>query len=428
LRRTTVPRDAARRLRARVLVGAALAAVALLVVAGCAREGLVKRRLLVVGIDAADWGIIEPLMAQGKLPNLSKLVESGVSCGLRSLEPKQKSPTIWTTIATGKAPEEHGIGDYVDPASKNLMTSNMRRVRTFWDILGEKGISVGVIGWLISWPAEPVNGYMVTDYFYYVPKGGQPPPEKTTYPDELAAQIDSLRVLPGSISDADLATLADLGAAERPASAERLPTGGRLLEKRARDEMPGLLDGLRDLIASDRTSVGAARHLMRTHPTDVVAIYLRGVDTASHKFWSAGHRGHVPFAVSNTEAAVFGQTLERYYVATDGMLGELVRAAGDDATVIVCSDHGFSGPKRGQAVGGINDHGPVGILVMSGEGIRRGVKIDEQSVGEITPTILALYGLPVASDMDWDASSAALTDEFLRVHPVRYVASYEPSN
>jgi predicted AlkP superfamily phosphohydrolase/phosphomutase len=419
-------RDAAWARGAAAFAAATLAAFVLLLAHGCARETRVERRILLVGIDSADWSLIEPLMAQGKLPNLSKLVESGVSSRLRSLEPKQKSPTIWTSIATGKLPQEHGIGGYVDPATKNLMTSNLRKARTVWDILGENKRTVGVIGWLVSWPAEPLNGYMVTDYFYHVPKAGRPFPEKLAFPNQLASEIDSLRVLPESVSDALVASFADLGAAPSPKEIARLPIGQRLAEARAsREEMSGLVAALRDLIASDRTFFRVARHLMGTHPTDVVAVYFRGVDTASHRFWAAAHRGRVPFEVSRTEAAVFGKTMERYYGHTDAMLGAIVRAFGDDATIIVCSDHGFEGPKRGQEIGGINDHGTVGILVMAGEGIRRGVKIDEQGVCDVTPTILALFGLPVASDMNGKVIEDALTEDFLAAHPVREIASYE---
>ena len=87
---------------------AAVLALALIagVVVGCGQRGSVTGgRILMVGIDSADWDVIGPLMEEGKLPNPTALVEAGVSCDLHSLEPKQKSPTIWATIATGKLPE-----------------------------------------------------------------------------------------------------------------------------------------------------------------------------------------------------------------------------------------------------------------------------------------------------------------------------------
>ncbi|MCK4915441.1 MAG: alkaline phosphatase family protein, partial [Candidatus Eisenbacteria sp.] len=159
-------------------------------------------------------------------------------------------------------------------------------------------------------------------------------------------------------------------------------------------------------------------------PTDVSIVYLRGVDTASHKFWAAAHPGDVGFPVSQTESRVFGATVARYYEYADEMLGLLVDEFGD-GTVIVCSDHGFDGPKPGQTPGGINDHGPIGILVMSGDAFRDGVRIEERSVRDVTPTILALCGLPVGDDMDGSVIEDAFEPAFLRSHPPRRVRTYE---
>ncbi|HYW68301.1 MAG TPA: alkaline phosphatase family protein, partial [bacterium] len=207
------------RLLAAGLLAVALAAAA----AGCGGGAGPVDRILMVGIDSADWDVIEPLMAEGKMPNLGALVESGVSCDLHSLEPKQKSPTIWTTIATGKLPEKHGITDYVDSTTKNLMTSNTRTARTFWDILGERGMTVTVIGWLVSWPAEAVNGYMVTDYFRFSPKPDRPLPEHLTYPEELCEEVEPLRVAGEDVTDEELERLIDLEAAMTADEAQRLP-------------------------------------------------------------------------------------------------------------------------------------------------------------------------------------------------------------
>lgn len=380
---------------------------------------------MVVGIDGAEWAVLTPLLERGKLPNLAGLIDSGAACGLRSLEPKQKSPVIWTTIATGKYPEKHGISDYVDPAAGRLLTSNVRTARTFWDVLGEDGRRVTVVGWLVSWPAEPLNGYVVTDYFRYPPKPDRPPPERLTYPDELLGEIEPLRVNPEAISDDDVARFVDLDRVLSSEDAQRLPVPEMLAEMRGISAVERMIGSLRDFMAGDRTFLGVARHLMARRPTEVTVIYLRGVDSTSHKFWPAAHPGGVGFEVSRSEAGVFGNTLERYYEYADEMLGELVAAFGDGGTVIVCSDHGFEGPKPGQRPGGIRDHGPVGVLVMAGEDIRPGIRIPERRVEDIAPTILALYGLPVGDDMDGSVVEEALTDEFLRAHPVRRTDSYE---
>ncbi len=393
--------------------------------AGCGGGGtLPSERILFVGIDSADWDVIDPLLGEGKLPNLKALVESGVSCDLHSLEPKQKSPTIWATIATGKLPEKHGITDYVDPLTKNLMTSNVRTARTFWDIIGERGTSVTVVGWLVTWPAEAVNGYMVTDYFRHSPRPDRPLPEHLTYPDVLMEGVEPLRVAGDDITDEDLSRFISLDAAMTADEAQRLSVDQMFMEMRAMNELERRADALRNILAGDRTFLGVMLHLMKAHPTDVSVVYLRGVDTASHKFWADAHPGEVGFPVSQTENRVFGGTVERYYEYADEMLGELVDHFGE-GTILVCSDHGFEGPKPGQLPGGINDHGPIGILVMAGDAFRDGVRIPERSVEDITPTLLALLGMPVGDDMDGAVIDEAFEPRFLREHPVANIPTYE---
>ena len=409
------------RLLAAVLATALIAGV----VAGCSERGPeAGGRILVVGIDSADWDVIGPLMDEGKLPNLTALVESGVSCDLHSLEPKQKSPTIWATIATGKLPEKHGITDFMDPQTEKILTSNVRTARTFWDIIGEHDMTVTVVGWLVSWPAEAVNGYMVTDYFRYPPRSDRPLPEHLTYPDDLRDEVEPLRVISEGITDEDLDRFIDLDAAMTAAEAQQLPVEQMFLEMRGMSELEQRANALSGILAGDRTFLSVTRHLMRNRPTDVSIVYLRGVDTASHKFWAAAHPGDVGFPVSQTESRVFGATVARYYEYADEMLGLLVDEFGD-GTVIVCSDHGFDGPKPGQTPGGINDHGPIGILVMSGDAFRDGVRIEERSVRDVTPTILALCGLPVGDDMDGSVIEDAFEPAFLRSHPPRRVRTYE---
>ncbi|MFM7798744.1 MAG: alkaline phosphatase family protein, partial [Planctomycetota bacterium] len=65
-------------------------------------------RLLIVGWDAADWMLMNRLFAAGKMPVLRRLVEAGSRADLGTLEPKL-SPLLWSSIATGKSADKHGI-------------------------------------------------------------------------------------------------------------------------------------------------------------------------------------------------------------------------------------------------------------------------------------------------------------------------------
>ncbi|MBD3366650.1 MAG: hypothetical protein GF405_00580 [Candidatus Eisenbacteria bacterium] len=414
--------------RLRVAVCLLLAGVAFSSLAGltgCSRGPGPGGRLLLVGIDSADWDVIEPLMEQGSMPNLRALMDRGVSCDLRSLEPKQKSPTIWASIATGKVPAKHGILSDVDPISRAPMTSNVRSARTFWDIMGGEGASVTVVGWLVSWPAEEVNGYLVTDYFRFAPKPDRPLPEHLTYPEGLVENVSKKRVVADGITDEDLARLVDFDRALSPEEAQRLPVKEMFEEMRAINEIEHRADRLRDILAGDFSFLGVAGHLMDERPTDLTAVYLRGLDSASHLFWAAAHPGEVGFKVARTDNRVFGKVVERYYQLADEMLGQLVERMDDNDIIVVCSDHGFEGPKPGQRPGGINDHGPVGILVAAGGPFRRGAWIDEQTVLDITPTLLALWGLPVGADMDGSVIEEAFEPDFLDSQPVTSIETYE---
>ncbi len=422
-------RSSGSRARGFRIVGACAAVFTIVVLLsalpGCgADDGIVDRRLLLIGLDGAEWSVVGPLVEQGRLPNIAALMESGVSCRLRSLEPKQKSPVIWTTMSTGKLPHKHGITDFLDPISKRPLTSNIRTARTVWDILGEHELTVTVVGWLVSWPAEEVNGTMVTDYFRYRPREGSHT-ENLTYPEGLVDEVAPLRVLGEGVSDATAERFCDLENAMTGEEAQRLDVDRMFVEMRAISDLEQKLATIKDHYASDETFAGVARHLMRTRPTDVAFVYLRGTDSMSHKFWPASFPEEVQIDVPETDIRVFGDTMERYYERADSLVGELVSEFGRNATVMLCADHGFEGPRPGRSRGGINDHGPIGVFVLSGDGVRSGVEIAEHSVRDITPTILALYGLPVGEDMDGEVMRDAFEDDFLREHPLTTIPTYE---
>jgi hypothetical protein len=126
-------------------------------------------RVLIIGIDGATMRVIEPMIAAGRLPNLEAIARTGASGRLHSLLPLL-SPRIWTSVATGKPPDEHGILGWVLPRktgeATRLYDSHDRRVHALWNIFSHHGRSVATVNWLMSYPPEPVNGVMISDYAY----------------------------------------------------------------------------------------------------------------------------------------------------------------------------------------------------------------------------------------------------------------------
>jgi predicted AlkP superfamily phosphohydrolase/phosphomutase len=386
----------------------------LLLFASCSRVETeaepVSRKVVILGIDGLEWDVMGPLLESGELPNFARLVHEGSWGELRSLK-FLESPMIWTSIATGKLPDKHGITGFTTKAGAArqgaILTSDYRTARTLWDILGEKGWSVGVVGWLVTWPAEPVNGYLVTDRFGYAWDTGTLSAQQITYPEDLIDEIGGLRVRPEDVSDADVGRFLRGG----------VPTGGELSER---------VMALKRLIATDETSLAAERYLSVERPTGFRALYLKGVDGVCHLYWTDAYPESGP-RPTDREIAVFGDVIARYYQEADRVLGEFLDAVDENTTLIVTSDHGHSGPKeRGDSYAwGIAMHDPTGFFALFGSDVAAGRELSQVSVLDITPTILALCGLPVAEDMDGRVIEEAIDPGFLKKHPVTSIPTYE---
>jgi predicted AlkP superfamily phosphohydrolase/phosphomutase len=390
-RTTPVPlRPAAVLLAALVLAGT--------VATGCGggSKSEPKGRVLFIGLDGAEWNLIRPMMAAGEMPHLKSLVDGGVSGDLKSLFPLQKSPAIWTTIATGRAPEEHGIRGFVDEVGGRPLTQNIRRAKALWTILGTTGENVGVVGWLMSWPAETVNGFVVSDYIQYQAARNRRF-ENRTYPPELYDEIEPLVPDWQDMSWADvnrfLSTPFDSTA------------GDTLLEAKLRP--------IKWMITADRSFTDIAVKLGTERDWEFLAVYLRSMDTMGHLYWNYQNPEAYPPQLVDPELVPYAKdTMRRNYRWIDEQIGRLVALADERTTIVVCSDHGFVGGGGG----GVRDHRLEGIVVFAGARTGRG-EITGATVYDMTPTVLALFGLPKAGDMRgkvlWEAFGGAIRpDQF----------------
>lgn len=355
-------------------------------------------RVLLTGWDAADWKVIRPLMAAGKMPNLRRLVESGASGPVATLYPPL-SPMLWTSIATGKRPFKHGILGFSEPSPDGRrvrpVTNLSRSSKAVWNILNQNGLRSIVVGWWPSHPAEPVRGAMVSDHFHRATgplKNRWPIPKNSVHPPELAQAIAKLRVHPDSIRPADV-----------------LPFIPRAREiDQVKDKRLALF--LRTL-AECMSIQAASLWLMEHCEWDFAAVYFDSIDHFSHGFM----RFHPPRQawVGERDFEMYRGVVARAYQFHDRLLGELIRKAGRGARVIVVSDHGFhpdhlrpsSIPKfpAGPAI----EHRDFGVLALRGPGIRKAAQLRGASVLDLAPTILAMFGLPAAEDMDGKVLSHA---------------------
>ena len=125
-----------------------------------------EKRVIFIGLDGADWQLLDRYMADGTMPNLARIVRDGERRVLMTQHPPL-SPLVWTTMMTGVGPLEHRILDFTrfNPATgeKEPITSDERRVPAVWNMLTEKGQRVDVFGMWATFPPEKVNGTIVSD-------------------------------------------------------------------------------------------------------------------------------------------------------------------------------------------------------------------------------------------------------------------------
>jgi predicted AlkP superfamily phosphohydrolase/phosphomutase len=344
-----------------------------------------------LGLDALDWDLLDRLASEGKMPNWKRLTESGYTARLRSFMPLL-SPIVWTTLATGVGPETHRVLDFqeVDPKTgqKVPISGLSRAVPAVWNVASAEGLTVGVVGWWASHPAEEVNGFFVSDHvspilFESLPRAG------AAYPVSLSAGIEQIVAREGRVSDQDLAQFLDMSVED--IARERAGTGG--LENR--------VVALARIVGATRIQQRIARDLYDRNLPELMMLYLEGTDAIGHVF--------APFVpprmscVSDEDFARFHRTTDAYYTMVDRIIGQWMRRADEDgATLIVNSDHGFKwGEDRSCERASLNPgtagfwHQMDGVFAAYGTGVRPSRERGKASVFDVEPTVAALLRIPI---------------------------------
>lgn len=363
------------------------------------------RRVLLIGWDAADWIVIDRLLARGAMPNLRRLIDHGSRADLGTLEPKL-SPLLWSSIATGKTADKHGILNFVEPkpdgSGLRVSSSTSRKCKAIWNILSQAGLRTNVVGWYASHPAEPIRGSVTTNLLHEGEPAGAndewPLPQGTVHPAHRAEEIRTARQRAKAFPPAVLKSLVP--------SIERLPANDPRIAT------------LRKLMASaigiERAAIAAMRD---AEPWDLTMVFFDAIDTTGHHFMQ--YRRPRMAHVEERDVGHFGDVMDHVYQWHDESLGRLLAAAGPETTVILLSDHGFhSGelrptlvdlPPERRAELESSWHRPLGILVLSGPGIRSRAPIASPTILDVAPTALALLGLPAGRDWDGRVLNEVLT-------------------
>lgn len=266
---------------------------------------LEARKVFVIGLDGATFELIRPWAAEGKLPTLGQLLRDGASGPLRSTYPPLTGPA-WSSFITGKSPEGHGVLEFFrrEPSSYRQRLNSYLDIdgRSLWNLLSEGDRQVGIVGLPLTYPPEPVNGFLISGLL--TPPGSR----DFTYPRSLLPEL------------------------ERELGTYRL----RHDEKYRRADPEPFLREQYDILENN---VQAAMYLMTHKPWDFFMVHLLGTDRIQHEFWhllDAEHPQHDP-----AERARLGNVVLEFYQAVDAALARMLAALDPDTVVLVMSDHGF---------------------------------------------------------------------------------------
>ncbi len=370
----------------------------------------VSRSVIVLGIDAATWRVIDPLIEDGRLPNFERLKREGSWGGVKPFKPTN-SPEIWTSIVTGEPPHRHGIlghvtfrfrgmeGEMCFPhytgmnfglgalmerfglVERNPVPSTMRRAPALWDIATAYGLRSSVIDWFATFPPESISGVVVSDLFDTAHRR-HASDSRDLMAEELADLIEPPSALSYLLQDGPL------------------PTNG------------------------DDLNFRVMQILQREASPDMVFVWFAEPDSVQHTRWKYFEPEKF-FGVSPEEVELFGDSIPAAYEQKDRMIGEVLDSMSADTLLVVCSDHG-GGPVFGEmrhSGGHVNE--PEGILIFRGPGVKAGYRINEASVFDILPTICYLRGIPVAEVWAGSVLTELVDNELGTTLPLLTVEGYQ---
>ena len=270
-------------------------------------------RVMIVGWDSAPADLLTDEWLQ-ELPNLRRLTHQGIAGPMRSSDPPITVPA-WTSMLSSQNPGRLGFygfrnrkpGTYEDMW---IATSAAVKVPRLWNILSSQGQRCAVLNVPQTYPVEAVNGVLVSSF---LTPGTD---SEYTYPPGLKHDLD--RATDGYMIDCD---------------------------NFRTDDKTNLLEQIYQI--TDKR-FAAAKYLLQREDWDFFMMVYMGPDRIQHGFWKYCDPQHRNFERGNP----FEATLLEYYKHLDQQLGELSSIAGDDAAVMVVSDHGA---KRMEGSFNVND-------------------------------------------------------------------------
>lgn len=354
-----------------------------------------KPRVVVFAVNGAEWDILRPLLIQGEMPNLKKVLDNGTFGKLKTTS-APNCPKVFTTFATSVPPEENGITGFV--VGGQTASTNMLKVEPLWSILSKHGVTVGMANVPATFPVMPVNGYMISgmltrgkdceDGVLCAPKLSEVEGGDAVYPRSMVSELEK------NIGDFRI-------------DCSRMPNLEDLQGKEAQ-EVNAWLDGVQKIREQQSKLFD---YLLTNHPTEFTMFDQSCEDRVGHWLYPIQ-----PFNVGYNPKinSVRVEAFPDQYRAMDKVLGAVLQHMDENTYFFLISDHGIKPLRAFGDEHGHHQHGltpsttPViakhdyddgddvpGAFAAMGPGIKKGVEMTgfEVTNYDIAPTILHIFGI-----------------------------------
>ena len=357
-----------------------------------------KPRVIILGVNGAEWDILRPLLVRGEMPNLARVIEQGVSGKLRTIS-APNCPKIYSVFETSTPPEENGITGFI--VHGTTANTGMLRTEPLWSLLSNSGVTVGMANVPATFPVKPVNGYMISgmltrgknceDGLLCSPKLSEVQSGDAVYPSGMVAELQA------NVGD----FLIDCA---------RMPTAKDLLGH----EVAVVYEWLARVSATREQQRKLFDYLLTNHPTDFTFLVQSCEDRVGHWLYPIQ-----PYNVGYNRKlhTIQVDAFPNQYRALDRVLGTILQHVDENTTLFIISDHGIKPLREKESRDAHKDHAgttPIiakhdfedgddvpGVFVAMGPGIKKGTRVVglPMSVFDIAPTILHLYGIPAPKQM-----------------------------
>lgn len=243
---------------------------------------------LVIGLDAATWRVIDPMVKDGELPNFAALIEGGVKGSLSTTMPPM-TPLAWTSMVTGVNPGRHGVFDFLsqDSTSREIGPIDFSKMTcpAVWDVFASENRSAGFLNFPLAHPPRQIDPFFI---------GGIPAHSKQeiAYPESVQVYLDEQQydVHPHVDPEVDLAAF------------------------------------YRSVKELTKTQANVAIELAERHDPELLWAVFMGIDWVQHHLWDEQIDGE--------------PALPAFYRFIDDLIGRLVEIVAPNGNVLIVSDHG----------------------------------------------------------------------------------------